>query len=187
MVEKFNRSQFMKDRNELAKKRQKLYGSLNDRENETKIKYSDFLKKDNIVDKQIAVYYISTQVNYSSSGGGIYTDPKTFKVIALKSMETENSITRSSKNMFSNMVVSGGTFNPGFQDSIEKKTNVNFEKIRGLEEVDDIKLSSSDYDTLIRGDFVVQDLDKDISFRKNKKGSKSDKEYKGKLDMSGFL
>jgi len=85
------------------------------------------------------------------------------------------------------MVVADGTFNPGFQSAIENKTNVNFEKVRGLEEVDDVKLSSSDYDTLIRGDFVVQDLDKDISFKKNKKGSKSDKEYKGKLDMSGFL
>lgn len=185
-MSKFNRTEFMIQKWTVAKNKEKIYRELSgDRE---KHNSKEFLRNANPLDTLIEVYYVSTQANYQSGVGGIYTEPKTFKVIALKSFETQNTIQCATKTAFASMKISNDTFNPQFQKAIEKHTSVDFENIRGLEEVKEYKLSESEYSQLLSGNFIIEDLDKNVSFTKNKKGKGVDsKSYKAQLDLSGFI
>ena len=185
MVKSMTRSQTVKNRWELAEKKQQLYTKfISDKNDFTK---RDFYKKENPLDSSIKVYYVSAQANYMSSQGGIYTEPKTFRVIAIESNETPSNIIVASKVSFASMKINGQTFNPQFQRAIENNTDVSFDKIRGLEEVNE-KLTPAQYEKLYSGDFVVEGLDKGVKFAKNKKkGMEEKKKFRGELDLTFFL
>ena len=181
----FNRSQFMKERWRVAKEKQSFFEKLMPNE---KASSKNFLGKSNPLDSRIEVIYISAQANYQSALGGIYTEPKTFKVITFKGLETENTIKNKTKSAFASMKMRGETFNSGFQSAIETHTKVDFDMIRGFEEIDDYKLSSDEYLKLSHGGIIVDGLDSGVKFSKNKNNKqKGDLRYKSDLDLSEFL
>lgn len=182
----FNRSQFLKDRWGLARQKQQTYNSLTDGQDK-KFGVKEFFKRDNVLDRGIHIYFVSTQANYRSSEGGIYTEPKTFKVIGYTSPETENKIISSTNSAVASMIVAGNSFNPQFQSAIESHTKTSIDKVRGLEEVAGTSLSQAEYMALTQGTLLIRDLDKNIVFSKNHKGKSESKLYKGTMDLSGFL
>lgn len=171
----------MSNRWKVVKKKQNIYNNLTG-EN---LGSREFFKNDNKLDNQITIINVSAQANYDSQLGGIYTEAKTFEVIVISDFQEKNNILDKTKRAYGSMMLNGDSFNPQFQKEIERKTNVNFQEIRGFEQVKNKRLTSKDYDTLAMGGIVTNNLDKGINFSKNKKGKRG-KSYCAELDLTEF-
>ena len=180
-VHKSKASKSLSDRWANAKLKQRTYNELTGEQ----LGSRDFFKNNNPLDNQIVIYDVSAQADYDSTQGGIYTQGQTFEVIMFKGFEDNARVEDKTKSAYGSMVVSGDTFNPNFQAAIENNTNVKMDQVRGLEEVRGRKLSKSDYDKLLQGGIVTNNLNANIKFTKNKKGNRG-KDYDAKLDLTEF-
>ena len=172
---------------ELAREKKSIWEKYT-HDNKT-YKLKDFAKKDNPLDKSIAVYDLSVQVDYTSVKGGLVTSPQTFKVITIRNMETTNHLEQNIKTSYENMIYSDTkeTFNPGFQEAIGRNTKIDgLSDVRGIENSKNYKLSQEDYISLATGKYVIKDLNKNISASKKKKQASSNK-FNVEVDLSSHI
>lgn len=158
----FSRSSFMKQRHQLAKQRKQLAKKFGIDKN---YEYSDYLKKDNPVDKKIKMYQVSYQATYrTDEGDEIYIQPQTFYVYAVENGYTQEQIYQKTKTMVADLKgqSTGSDLAPQTKKAIYQSVEPQIEP-RGLEKVSDYKREeinkSEVYNRLMSGDIYVDSLD----------------------------
>lgn len=181
----FNRSEFLKELHNIAKQRRKFYAEKFP--DKPKPAYSEFLKNDNPVDANIIVYEVSYQLSYESAKQGLkMKNPQTFTIYALAGIETSDSIYEKTKMMVLDMKgeKTGENLNLGtraYFDINDDYLNIEVAP-RGLEKVESKRIVPKHYDNLLKGDFVVEQLDNKVSLT-NKKNYSS----RMNLDIRHFM
>lgn len=181
-----NRGDFFRELHQKAKSRREIYKKYY--EDKPTPKYSEFLKNENPIDKQIVVYEVSYQVSYKSQDSSLMMDSaETFYVYAIREFETEDMIYHRTKDMILDM--KGSNTNAGLNDRTREYFNDNPQYLnikvepRGMEKVDKKVLNNNNYNRLLQNSFVVENLDSTISL-KNKKGKTA---FKQKLNVNHFM
>lgn len=158
----FSRSSFMKQRHQLAKQRKQLAKKFDIDKN---YEYSDYLKKDNPVDKKIKMYQVSYQATYrTDEGDEIHIEPQTFYVYAVENGYTQEQIYQKTKTMVADLKgqSTGSDLAPQTKKAIYQSVEPQIEP-RGLEKVSDYKREeinkSEVYNRLMSGDIYVDSLD----------------------------
>lgn len=154
--------------------------------------YSEFLKRDTPVTRNIVVYDVSFQVNYKGEYEHFILDKQTFKVFGLAKQEhdiknrainmVQTSKGTSSKNMFSpetSVMLDSQLKVDVYPRGIEKSENMFLDK---NVDAKDLKQEVEELKTLSFNKYVVRDLDKTFKF-KNKKGRTGEMN----VDITNFL
>lgn len=166
----------------LEAKRQKEYFEKTFGE-DTKTSYSDFMKKETPITRNIVTYEVSYQLNYRGEGDSMIIAPKTFKVVAFEGQEHD--IYSKTMNMVTDSkgAMTGDNFQSGTIGMIEDNLKVDVKRVqypRGMERSQK-KPTREEVNNLLSTGFSVSAIDKDIKF-KNKKGG----EGRVNLDMRHF-
>lgn len=132
----FDRSEFMKELHKEAKLHKSAYEQLYGENKVKEFKYSDFMKKKDPLVSNIVLYRVSYQMSYTGrEGNGMYIEPETFEVFAIKSPLTDEHIYNMTKESIYNMRNDkGDTFPVSVKSNlIEPNLEVNVEP-RGMEQ-----------------------------------------------------
>lgn len=187
----FSRSSFMKQRHQLAKQRKQLAKKFDIDKN---YEYSDYLKKDNPVDKKIKMYQVSYQATYrTDEGDEIYIQPQTFYVYAVENGYTQEQIYQKTKTMVADLKgqSTGSDLAPQTKKAIYQSVEPQIEP-RGLEKVSDYKRDeinkSEVYNRLMSGDIYVDSLDSPTQLQvKDSKSGKVKRSSQVNLDIRHFF
>lgn len=174
---KFNRSQFMKSYHKHTKLQYDKFQTKFPSKAQD-VSYSDFMKKDNPLNRQIVVYKVSYQLNYRGEVDSFIIKNKTIRIVAYKGDEqliidkVMNSV-KDSKGAYT-------------QEHLQPKTikmiddHLSVDQPRGLER-SHVRPTKNQIREVIEQGVSVSDIDKEIKFT-NKKGRVGSL----KLDMRHF-
>jgi len=161
----FNRKEFMRERHVMARKQRtfykKEYGGLSG------TSYSDFLKNDSPITRNIVVYDVSFQLNYRGEIDDFKIPKKTFKVVAFEndSHEIYNKtmnmvLDMKGKNSKSHLAVGTNTM---IKDNIDIKVNP-----RGMER-SSRKITREEILKVLETGSSISQIDRDLKFTNKKK------------------
>jgi len=178
-IEKIRTS--LKNKHAFAREGFSIYKEFYDDEYEKeKPSYYSFLKLDNPLSQKFAQYHVSYQVTYSGESDDLSFAPKTFEVFGLKNQEQD--IEKKTINMLINVETGKNTLlAPNSQLAIEKGAYVTIQP-RGIEKVDEPKLSLSKQKEILQNNLIIEQLDTNIEIQ-NRKGKKG----KIKLNTNYFI
>jgi len=175
----FNRSQYMKQKHQLAKAQKQVYESRFDKI----ANYKDFLSKDNPLQRSIVTYQVSYQISYIGEFDTIKTKWETLEVTTYEQNKKE--IKKKIMNMLldSRGKLTGDMFNAGAQQVISTNTKIKVTPMiypRGAEQKRVKFRELSEIEDVLSNKYVVKGVDK-MKFT-NKKG----REGEMKLDFRHF-
>ena len=168
MAKKVNK--FFVERHQSARIQRKLYQDITGKDRP----HTDFLRNDSPLKDLIVAYDVSYQMDYSSPSQAMRLNNQTFRVYAIRTnnKDFEQEVLDNTIAAVQNMKASSGNgFQTGTQMMIEKNLKVDVRaEPRGLERVNDVKLTSEIVDGVARDRFYINEGKQKVKVT-NKKGS----------------